>query len=237
MSVTEKKGSTMLVMSHIVRRTALLALLATPLLAQDAGVQTKQSQSVMTPVRALQMLQEGNERFLAGAPLKRDLPAQVAATAKGQYPYAVILSCIDSRVAPEIVLDQGLGDVFDIRIAGNVVNPDILGSMEFATAVAGAKAIVVIGHTSCGAVKGARDSVKFGNLTQLLAKIGPAMSEVDAARDTPAPVDLITERHVRKVMDEIRADSPIIRDLEKKDAIAIVGGMHDLTTGRVRFFK
>ncbi len=213
-----------------------LALGATTLVAQTAGVQTKASQQALTPKQAAQMLKDGNERFLNGKPLKRDLRAQASATAAGQYPYAVILSCIDSRTSSELVMDLGLGDAFNVRIAGNVVNEDILGSMEFATAAAGSKVIAVIGHTACGAVKGARDSVKLGNLTGLLAKIQPAVRAERRARNEAAPVDAIAERNVRLTIDEIRAKSPVISELEQKGSVMIVGGMHDISTGRITFF-
>lgn len=216
--------------------TLALAFAATTLVAQTAGVQTKTSQQALTPQQAVQMLKDGNERFVKGEMTKRDLRAQAAATAAGQYPYAVILSCIDSRTSSELIMDLGLGDAFNVRIAGNVVNADILGSMEFATAAAGAKVIAVIGHTACGAVKGARDSVKLGNLTELLAKIQPAVrAETRARKETPS-VDAIAERNVRMTMDEIRAKSPIIRDLEQKGSVMIVGGMHDIATGRITYF-
>jgi carbonic anhydrase len=206
------------------------------LAAQTAGVQTKASQQALTPKQAVQMLKDGNERFVKGEMTNRDLRAQASATAPGQYPYAVILSCIDSRTSSELVMDLGLGDAFNVRIAGNVVNADILGSMEFATAAAGAKVIAVIGHTACGAVKGARDSVKLGNLTELLTKIQPAVrAESRARKDTP-PVDAIAERNVRMTIDEIRSKSPIIRDLEQQGSVMIVGGMHDIATGRITFF-
>ena len=143
--------------------------------ATAAQVQTKDTQAATTPVKALALLKEGNARFVAGTPAARDLRAQVKATAAGQYPFAAILGCMDSRASAELVLDQGIGDVFSIRVAGNVVDTDDLGSLEYAAKVAGAKLIVVMGHTSCGAIKGAVDDVKMGNLTYLLEKIRPAI--------------------------------------------------------------
>jgi carbonic anhydrase len=216
--------------------TLALALGATTLVGQTAGVQTKASQQALTPKQAVQMLKDGNDRFVNGQAVKRDLRAQAAATAAGQYPYAVILSCIDSRTSSELLMDLGLGDAFNVRIAGNVVNEDILGSMEFATAAAGSKVIAVIGHTACGAVKGARDSVKLGNLTGLLSKIQPAVRAESRGRKDATPVDAIAERNVRMTIEDIRAKSPIIRELEQKGSIMLVGGMHDIATGRITFF-
>ena len=144
-------------------------------------VQTKASQAAMTPQQALAELRDGNARFIAGKPLVRNLPAQVQATASGQYPFAVVLSCLDSRQPIEIVFDQGIGDIFSARVAGNVLNDDILGSMEFACKASGAKLITVVGHSNCGAVKGAIDDVQLGNLTGLLSKIKPAMDSVPAS--------------------------------------------------------
>jgi len=205
-------------------------------------VQTKESQSVMTPQQALVELKAGNARFVAGTPLHRDFPAQVKATASGQYPFAVVLSCLDSRQPVEIVLDQGIGDIFSARVAGNVLNDDILGSMEFACKVSGAKLIAVIGHSNCGAVKGAIDDVELGNLTGLLGKIKPAM---DAVPDNGQPrtsknyafVDAVAEANVRLVMKEIYERSPILREMLDAGQIELVGGMYDLKTGEVKFFE
>ncbi len=204
-------------------------------------VQTKASQAATTPQKALQELKAGNARFVAGEPLARNLPSEVKATASGQYPYAVILSCLDSRQPIEIVFDQGVGDVFSARVAGNVLNDDILGSMEFACKAAGAKLIVVTGHTNCGAIKGAVDNVELGNLTGLLAKIQPAMAEVPEdgkSRDSKnsAFVDHVSESNVRQVMKEIRERSPVLREMLDKGEIGLVGGMYDLSTGVVHFY-
>lgn len=206
-----------------------------------AMVQTKASQSAMTPAQALAELKAGNTRFVAGRPLKRNFPAQVKATTAGQYPFAVVLSCLDSRQPIEIVLDQGIGDIFSARVAGNVLDDDILGSMEFACKVSGAKLISVIGHSNCGAIKGAVDDVQLGNLTGLLAKIKPAVDAVPAdvqPRTTKnyAFVDQVSEANVKLVMQEIRERSPILRELLDKGEIALVGGMYDLTTGKVTFY-
>ena len=206
-----------------------------------ASPPTKASQAAMTPQQALAELKAGNARFVAGHPLKRNLPADVKATASGQYPIAVVLSCLDSRQPIEIVLDQGIGDIFSARVAGNVLNDDILGSMEFACKVSGAKLIAVIGHTNCGAIKGAVDDVQLGNLTGLLAKIKPAMDAVPAdvqprTSKNPEFVDQVAEANVRLVMQQIRDHSPILRDMLDKGQIGLVGGMYDLSTGEVRFF-
>ena len=207
-----------------------------------APVQTKASQAAMTPQQALAELRDGNARFVAGTPLHRDFPAQVAATASGQYPFAVVLSCLDSRQPIEIVLDQGIGDIFSARVAGNVLNDDILGSMEFACKVSGAKLIAVIGHSNCGAIKGAVDDVELGNLTGLLTKIKPAIDAVPAdvqprTTQNSAFVDQVSEANVRLVMKEIRERSPILREMLDKGEIGLVGGMYDLTTGGVHFFE
>ena len=209
----------------------------------DAAVSppTKASQAAMTPEQALAELKAGNARFVAGHPLKRDLPADVKATASGQYPIAVVLSCLDSRQPIEIVLDQGIGDIFSARVAGNVLNGDVLGSLEFACKVSGAKLIAVIGHTNCGAIKGAVDDVQLGNLTGLLTKIKPAIDAVPVevqprTSKNPEFVDQVAEANVRLVMQQIRDRSPILRDMLDKGQIGLVGGMYDLATGEVHFF-
>jgi carbonic anhydrase len=206
-----------------------------------AAVQTKASQAAMTPQSALAELRDGNARFVTGRPLLRNLPAEVKATASGQYPFAVILSCLDSRQPIEIVLDQGIGDIFSARVAGNVLDDDILGSMEFACKVSGAKLIAVIGHSNCGAIKGAVDDVELGNLTGLLAKIKPAMDAVPAnvqprTTKNSAFVDQVSEANVRLVMNQIRERSPILREMLDSGQIGLVGGMYDLSTGKVQFY-
>jgi carbonic anhydrase len=206
-----------------------------------ASPPTKASQAAMTPQQALAELKAGNARFVAGHPLKRNLPADVKTTASGQYPIAVVLSCVDSRQPIEIVLDQGIGDIFSARVAGNVLNEDVLGSMEFACKVSGAKLIAVIGHTNCGAIKGAVDDVQLGNLTGLLAKIKPAMDAVPAAvqprtSKNPEFVDQVAEANIRLVMQQIRDRSPILREMLDQGQIGLVGGMYDLSTGEVHFF-
>lgn len=206
-----------------------------------SSVQTKESQAAMTPQQALAELKAGNARFAAGKPLHRDFPAQVKATASSQYPFAVVLSCLDSRQPIEIVFDQGIGDIFSARVAGNVLDNDILGSMEFACKVSGAKLIAVVGHSNCGAIKGAVDDVELGDLTGLLAKIKPAMDAVPATiqpRNSKNPdyVNAVAEANVRLVMKEIRERSLILREMLDSGQIELVGGMYDLSTGRVRFF-
>ena len=206
-----------------------------------SAVQTKESQAAMTPQQALAELKDGNARFVAGKPLMRDLPAQVKATASGQYPFAVVLSCLDSRQPIEIVLDQGVGDIFSARVAGNVLNDDILGSMEFACKASGAKLIAVIGHSNCGAIRGAVDDVQLGSLTGLLTKIKPAIDAVPAdVQPRTAKNDVfvndVSEANVKLVVKEIRERSPILREMLDKGEIGIVGGMYDLSTGKVEFY-
>lgn len=213
-----------------------------PMAGASSAVQTKASQAAMTPQQALTELRDGNARFVAGKPLVRDYPAQVKETAPGQYPFAVVLSCLDSRQPIEIVLDQGVGDIFSARVAGNVLNDDILGSMEFACKASGAKLIAVIGHSNCGAIKGAVDDVQLGNLTGLLTKIKPAMDAVPAdvqprTTQNNVFVDDVSAENVKLVMKEIRERSPILREMLEQGQIELVGGMYDLTTGKVEFFK
>ncbi|RFS26746.1 carbonic anhydrase [Chitinophaga silvatica] len=204
---------------------------------------SKEAQSNVTPATALQYLKEGNSRFVNNLRANRDLLSQVNATRDGQYPFATVLSCMDSRTSVELIFDQGLGDIFSIRIAGNVLNQDIVGSMEFGTQLAGTKIIVVLGHTQCGAIKGACDDVHLGQLTQLLNKIKPA---IDSDTSTPpenrngknpAFVTKVTENNVRNVIEQITAESPIITELVNNGAIKIVGGMYHLETGIVKFFE
>ena len=210
--------------------------------AATSAVQTKESQAAMTPAEALAELKAGNARFVAGKPLHRDFPAQVKATASGQYPFAVVLSCLDSRQPIEIVLDQGVGDIFSARVAGNVLDEDILGSMEFACKISGAKLIAVIGHSNCGAIKGAIDDAQLGNLTGLLTKIKPAIAAVPAEVQPRTSknyqfVDDVSEANIKLVMKEIRERSPVLREMLDKGEIGIVGGMYDLKTGKVQFYE
>jgi len=203
---------------------------------------TKEMQSAITPAVALEILKDGNKRFVSNLKINRNLLQQANETSDGQHPFAVILSCIDSRTSAELIFDQGLGDVFSVRIAGNIVNDDILGSMEFGCKVAGAKIIVVLGHTKCGAVKGACDNVALGNLTGLIAKIKPAVEQESITaenRNSSNGVFLenVAELNVSLSVKNILLKSPIIADMVKNGDIGIVGGIHDITTGEVKFFE
>jgi carbonic anhydrase len=201
---------------------------------------SKENQRNVTPLVAFQYLVEGNDRFVHNLRANRDHLQLVNQTRDGQYPFATILSCMDSRTAAELIFDQGLGDIFSIRIAGNVLNEDILGSMEYATQVVGTKIIVVLGHTKCGAIIGACDGVQMGNLTQLLSKIQPAVDqakqEVDEA-DTTNYVNKVASLNVEMTIQQIKERSPIIADFVEKGTIDIVGGLYDVDTGKVTFFK
>ena len=202
--------------------------------------QTKESQAQLTPHRAKEILLEGNQRFVNSLRLNRNYLQQVNETSEGQYPFAVVLSCIDSRTSAELIFDQGLGDIFSTRIAGNIVNDDILGSMEFACKVAGSKLIVVLGHTNCGAVKGACDHVELGNLSGLLHKIKPAVDSVQYTGEKSSKnmefVEKVAERNVLNMLKEIPEKSPIIREMIEKEQIGIVGGMYNVETGVVEFY-
>lgn len=203
---------------------------------------TKESQESLTPQDALQILKDGNTRFCANLKANRNLLQQVNETREGQWPFAAILSCIDSRTSAELIFDQGLGDIFSIRIAGNFVNEDILGSLEFACAVAGAKLVVVLGHSECGAIKGACDHVELGHLTQLLAKIAPAVAvaceglkPADRSSGNRELVQSVAEENVRRAVAGIPEQSVVLGELKAKGAIDIVGGMHDISSGTVKF--
>jgi carbonic anhydrase len=203
---------------------------------------SKETQSNLTPQTALQILVEGNERFVKNLKANRNLLQQVNDTSNGQFPFATILSCIDSRTSAELIFDQGLGDVFSIRIAGNILNEDILGSMEFATKVVGTKVIVVLGHTKCGAIVGACNHVEMGNLTTLLNKIQPAIfneKTISENRDgsNTAFVNKVTELNVHLTLERIRRESPIIAELELQGNIKLVGGLYNVDTGIVAFFE
>jgi carbonic anhydrase len=200
---------------------------------------TARKQRALTPPEVIALAQAGNRRFLAGERMPLDHLADQRALADGQYPAAVILSCIDSRAPAEIIFDVGIGDFFNARIAGNFVNRDIAGSLEYACAVAGAKLVLVLGHTGCGAIKGALDGVKLGNLTGMLENLMPS---VESVKDVPGPrnsknralVDAVAEANVRRTLAEIRRTSPVLRDLEEAGSIGIVGAMYDVATGRAR---
>ena len=203
---------------------------------------TKQTQEAMSPDAALQALKDGNKRFVTSTQVSRDLMQQVADTSAGQYPFATVLHCIDSRVSAELVFDQGIGDLFSIRIAGNFVNEDILGSMEFATKLAGTKVVVILGHTACGAVKGACDHAKLGNLTGMLEKIAPAVTAVtepaDTALRTSSNIDFVNRvavKNVHMAIDNLRAMSPVLKEMEAAGEIKVVGAMYHIENGQVTF--
>ena len=202
---------------------------------------SKEQRDQLTPVAVLDRLKLGNERFRAGKLDTHDYLTQKRATAGGQYPAAAILSCIDSRAPAEIILDVGIGDSFNARVAGNIANDDILGSLEFACAVSGAKLILVMGHTACGAIKGAIDEAELGHLTALLQKIKPAIGATTFAGERTSKnaefVDAVAKTNVRRTIDAIRQQSPILGDLEKQGRIAIAGSMYQLSGGRVEFFS
>lgn len=206
--------------------------------------QTKETQAVMTPQKSLEWLKEGNTRFQNNLKVGRNLLEQVYDTSKGQYPFATILSCIDSRVSSELIFDQGIGDIFSVRIAGNFVNSDILGSMEFACKLAGTKVIVVLGHTSCGAVKGACDDAKLGNLTGMLEKIKPAVNAVSEPQDSSLRnssnkefVDNVSAMNVELAINNIINESSVLAEMQSNGDIQIVGGMYDIDTGAVTFYE
>jgi carbonic anhydrase len=203
---------------------------------------TKETQATMTPQSSLDYLKDGNLRFQNGTTVERNLLEQINDTAKGQFPFATVLHCIDSRVSAELLFDQGIGDLFSVRIAGNFVNQDILGSMEFACKLAGTKLVVVLGHTSCGAVKGACDHARLGNLTALIKKIEPAVEAVKEPQDAALRnssnlefVNNVAAKNVQMSIENIRRDSPILAEMETNDEISIVGAMYDVATGRVSF--
>ncbi len=207
----------------------------------EAAALTKELRDAMTPDQVIAAMKEGNQRFRSGKGLAHDYLAQKRATAEGQFPAAVILSCIDSRAPAEIILDMGIGETFNGRVAGNIANDDLLGSMEFACAVAGAKLVLVMGHTACGAVKGAIDGAKLGNLTGLLAKIKPAVDATtfsgDRSSKNDAFVDAVAATNVRLTIDDIRRHSPVLAGLEKEGKIKIVGSMYQLVGGKVDFLS
>ena len=203
---------------------------------------TKEMQAAITPVMALDLLKEGNKRFINNLKVNRNLLQQVNETSDGQHPFAVILSCIDSRTSVELIFDQGLGDVFSVRIAGNIINEDILGSMEFGCKVAGSKIIVVLGHTQCGAIKGACDHVEMGNLTALLSKIQPAVYDekteiVNRHSGNNEFVEKVSTINIKKTVYAVMERSPILKDMIESGTIAIVGGIHDISTGEVSFYE
>jgi carbonic anhydrase len=205
---------------------------------------TKETQATMTPEKSLRYLKEGNLRFQNNLKANRNLLEQVNDTSDGQFPFATVLSCIDSRVSAELVFDQGLGDIFSVRIAGNFVNSDILGSMEFACKLAGTKLVVVLGHTACGAVKGACDDAKLGNLTGMLAKIKPAVKAVTEPSDVSLRnssnsefVDNVSAKNVQLTIERILEESDVLSEMHQKGEIRIIGAMYDINTGAVNFYE
>jgi len=206
----------------------------------DAAALTKAQRDKMTPEEIIAAMKRGNERFRRGEKTTQNFLAQQRASAKGQHPAAVLLSCIDSRAPAEVILDLGIGDVFNCRVAGNIANEDILGSMEFACKAAGAKVVLVMGHTACGAIMGAIDNVELGNLTGLLAKIRPAVQETTFAGERSsknlAYVDAVARQNVELTLADIRKRSAVLRDLESQRAVKVVGAMYNLETAAVEFF-
>ena len=207
----------------------------------NSNTQTAETQAGINPSMATQMLKDGNARFTSGNPFNRDLHQQVKDTATGQYPFAAVVSCIDSRIPTEVIFDQGIGDIFNARVAGNFVNEDILGSLEFACKLAGSKVIVVMGHTSCGAVKGACDHAKLGNLTQMLDKIMPAVdgtSTNEGEERNSSNIDFVNrvaQKNVELTIEDIKAKSPVLKEMLDNGEIDIVGAMYDVKSGAVSF--
>ena len=231
------------------RYLALIALLLggltlTPNLAaaeNPATTMTREAQQAITPDEALAMLKRGNQRFLDDKMVNRDYVAQVKQTSRGQFPFASIVSCLDSRVPPAIVFDRGVGDLFVARVAGNFVNDDTLGSLEFASKLAGSKLIVVMGHTECGAVKGACDGAQLGLLTTTLANINPAVNAVQGdykprSSKNPDFVQAVAEKNVHLTMQKLRDRSIVLREMIDSGEIGLVGAMYDVATGQVTFY-
>jgi carbonic anhydrase len=205
--------------------------------------QTKETQDQMSSASALKELEDGNQQFVEKKQLNRDLMQQVSETSTGQFPFATILSCIDSRVSSELIFDQGIGDIFSVRIAGNFINEDILGSMEFACKLAGTKLVLVLGHTACGAVKGACDYARLGNLTTLINKIEPSVEAVKEPEDVSlrnsSNIDFVNEVaavNVKMTIENIRVKSQVLKELEDAGEIQIIGGMYDIKTGAVEIY-
>ena len=229
------------------RRNAIMTALSassvlwagSALAQQTCAVQTAQTQGQLTPDQALALLRDGNARFAAGQSINCDLLQQVRDTSSGQAPFAAVVGCIDSRVPPELVFDQRIGDIFAARIAGNYVNDDIIGSLEFATQLAGSKAIVVLGHTECGAVKGAVDNAKLGLLTGVLAQIRPSLAKLDyqgvpSSKDK-ALVQRVAEQNVRDAVARLTARSEVLAQRVQADQLKVVGAMHDISTGKIQW--
>ena len=229
------------------RRNAIMTALSassvlwagSALAQQTCAVQTAQTQGQLTPDQALALLRDGNARFAAGQSINRDLLQQVRDTSSGQAPFAAVVGCIDSRVPPELVFDQRIGDIFAARIAGNYVNNDIIGSLEFATQLAGSKAIVVLGHSECGAVKGAVDNAKLGLLTGVLAQIRPSLAKLDyqgvpSSKDK-ALVQRVAEQNVRDAVARLTARSEVLAQRVQAGQLKVVGAMHDISTGKIQW--
>ena len=228
-------------MKKMIKHAILMLAAASLVSCATSTVQTKATQAATTPQQALNALQDGNARFAAGHSRHHDLVAQAEKTSTGQYPIAAVLGCIDSRASNELIFDQGIGDIFSARVAGNVLNNDLLGSLEFATVKAGTKAIVVVGHTRCGAVGGACSHAKLGHVTALLDKIQTAVSKVSSRpngpKSGPAFEDQVSAENVKLVVSQIRAQSPLIRKLEKEGKLVIAGGLYHLETRKVEFLN
>lgn len=232
-------------MRHQLRRTVVILsiLFISPLIliahsSDDTKTMTKQMQKEITPEIALKMLKKGNKRFLEGKMTHRDYLKQVAATGEGQYPYASIVACLDSRTTPEFLFDQGIGDLFVARVAGNFVNADILGSLEFASKVAGSKLIVVLGHTSCGAVKGACDNVQLGNIASIVNTIKPsveAVTDVSGERSSKNHhyVERVADENIKRTMQDILTKSSILKEMIDKGELKLVGAKLDIKTGAI----
>ncbi|HKC68791.1 MAG TPA: carbonic anhydrase family protein [Bacteroidia bacterium] len=201
----------------------------------------KESQNAITPLMAINLLKEGNNRFVNNLKINRNLLQQANETSDGQHPFAVILSCIDSRTSAELIFDQGLGDIFSVRIAGNILNEDILGSMEFGCKLSGAKIIVVLGHTKCGAIQGACDHVELGNITSLLNKITPAVNDETTVKENRNSkneefVEKVSAINVKRTVKAITERSSILKEMIENGSIGIIGGIYDITTGVVTFY-
>jgi carbonic anhydrase len=197
---------------------------------------TKELQENMSPQAAIDRLKEGNKRFVDRKKAKRDLLLQMDQTSTGQFPFAALLSCIDSRVPAELVFDQGIGDVFNVRVAGNIVNRDVLGSLEYSCKVAGSKVIVVLGHTKCGAVTAACNGVELGNITHLLSKIQPAVKSVMKGDPDPKTIEEVALKNIELSIERIRDESPILAEMEENGNIMIIGAVYDVSSGVVCFF-
>ena len=212
-------------------------------LIDNSKTQTSKTQAAVTPELAREMLEKGNERFVKGEPLNRNFEQQIQDTTEGQHPFAVVLSCIDSRVPAEIVFDQGIGDIFSARVAGNFVNDDLLGSMEFACKLAGSKLIVVMGHTSCGAIKGACDQVALGRLTQMLEKLTPAVDGTSSKPDEDRSsknlgfVNKVAQKNIELTIENIQTQSQVLNEQIQNGTVDIVGAMYDVASGKVTFLN